>query len=47
MKVYKFNEIQLQELRIPAGWYIHLNKFYHIAPDPSIESQLPDANINV
>lgn len=37
MKVYNFNEIQLQELRIPAGWYIHLNKFYHIDPDPSIE----------
>lgn len=24
-------------MRIPAGWYINLNKFYHIDPDPNIK----------
>lgn len=37
MKIVNFSNVKLQQLRIPAGWYIELNKFYHIDPDPSIE----------
>ncbi len=37
MKILNFNDVKLQELRIPAGWYIKLNKFYHVDPDANIK----------
>ena len=37
MKKFKFTDVKLQELRIPAGWYINLNKFYHVDPDSNIK----------
>ena len=34
-KKINFNDIKLQRLRIPPGWCVVLNKFYHIDPDSS------------
>ena len=37
MKIFNFSDVKLQELRISAGWYINLNKFYRVDPDANIK----------
>lgn len=36
LKIINFEDVKLQRLIIPAGWYVFLNKFYHIDPDTSL-----------